>query len=179
MKKTLKNALVAMLATGLCLSIVGIATADEPSYGEIDVTPEEPTRLSEVTFTVDVTGVNITEVRINVEECIEGMCYPDYQNVSMDYNTEDDTWIGAVTLIHDDTVYGTCWLVIKSNGTWYDFKDSKKEFNVSAGTGNGDINGGDTTNGDDGTNGIPGFELILVVISIVLALSIYKKKRIR
>ena len=177
MREILKNALVVMLVTGFCLSFVGMATADEPTFGEITVLPEEPTRLSEVTFSVDVMGDNMEEVRINVRECNEEMCHADYQNVSME-NTEGATWEGNVTLEHEDTVYCECWLVIRSNGTWYDFGTSVQVFNVSAGTGDDGTNG-NTTNGGGGTNGTPGFELILMVISMVLALSIYKRKRMR
>ena len=174
MKKTLKHAIVMILVAGLWLSSVGIGTADEPTFGEIDVSPENPEQLSDVTFTVDVDGENITDVRINVEECIEGMCYPDYQNVSME-NTANNTWEGTITLKHDDATYGTCWLVIKSNETWYDFKETKKEFDISASTENGD-NGGNGGNGGDGADDTPGFELIILVISIVVALSLYKRK---
>ena len=177
MREILKNALVVTLVTGFCLSFVGMATAEEPTFGEITVLPEEPTRLSEVTFSVDVIGYNMEEVRINVVECNEEMCHADYQNVSME-NTEDATWEGTVTLEHGDTVYCEFWLVIKSNGTWYDFKDSVQIFDVSAGTGDDGTND-DTTNGDGGTNRTPGFELILIVISTVIALSIYNRKRMR
>lgn len=175
MKKTLKHAIVMILVAGLCLSFVGIGTAVDPTFGEIDVSPENPERLSDVTFTVDVEGENITDVRINVEECIEGMCYSDYQNISMQ-KTGNNTWEATVTLIHDDAIYGTCWLVIESNGEWFDFKDVKKEFDISAGTENGDTNGGNGGNGGNGDNGTPGFELIVLVISVIVALFIYKRK---
>jgi hypothetical protein len=56
MKETMKNVLVVTLIAGLFLPIVGIATADQPTVGEISISPEEPTRLSEVTFTVEITG---------------------------------------------------------------------------------------------------------------------------
>ncbi|UCD14040.1 MAG: hypothetical protein JSW60_01090 [Thermoplasmatales archaeon] len=174
MKKTLKNALVITLVAGLCLSFSGIVAAVDPSYEEIIVSPAEPPRLSEVSFSVDVTGENIEEVRVIVEECTAQICYPDLRNESMT-NTQGNTWEGTVTLIHDDAIYCTTWLVIKSDGTWYNFKDLRKEFNLSIDTGNGDTNGGDGNGGD----GAPGFELILLVISLVLALFIYKKKRRR
>lgn len=176
MKKILKNAMLLMLVTLLCLSFVGPVNADEPSYTEIAVSPEEPTRLSEVTFTVNITGEDIEEVRIIVEECIEGLCYPDLHNESME-NTQGNDWEGTATLVHDDATYGTCWLVIKSNGTWYDFRENRKEFDVLPIEENGQTNG--DTNGDGGTDGTPGFELILVVVSIAIILSIYRKKRMR
>lgn len=179
MKKTLKNAIIIMLAAGLCLSIVGIATADEPTYGDITLEPAEPNRESDVTYSVEVTGVNITEVWINVMECTDPdsptyFCHPEY-NVSMTKG-EGNTWEVTKALEFDDSAEGHCWLVIKSNGTWYDFKSdipNYTNFTILPGA-DGDGNGG---GGTDDTGGTPGFELILVIISIVVALSIYKRKR--
>ena len=184
MKKTLKNALVIMLVTGLCLSLVGIATAEEPTFGDITLSPVEPTRQSDVTFTVDVTGTSIEEVSLVVMECVEEggneICHPG-ENVSMAIIT-GDTWEVTKTLSYDDTTIGHCWLVVKNNGTWYSYQNDNStwtNFTVVPGDdGNGD-NGDGTNGGDNGTNGTPGFELVLLVSSIVLALFIYKKKRIK
>ncbi len=174
MRKILKNALVLTLVTGLCLSFVGMVSATEPTFGDITVSPEEPTILSDVDFSVNVTGDNIQEVRIEVEECIGlDFCYAK-QNVSMEL--EEGLWKATVTLEHDDATVGHCWLVIKSNGTWYSFATSvspdyeSTDFDIMPDEDNGD---GDT----DDTNGTPGFELILILVSIVVALSIYKRKR--
>ena len=180
MKNTLKNTIITMLAIGLLLSTITTITADEPNYDEISISPEEPTQLSELTLSVDITGETITEVFVKVEECIEGMCYPDIQNISMQ-NTEGNTWEATVTLIHDDAVYGTVWLIVNSNGTWYDFskiKEEKQEFDISPSSTNGE-NGENGENGGNGDNGTPGFELLVLVVSIIVALSIYKKKRMR
>ena len=185
MKKTLKNALVTMLVTGLCLSLVGIATAEEPTFGDITLDPDEPTIQSDVTFTVDVTGTSIEEVSLFVMECViqeDGteFCHA-AENISMTIVT-GDTWGVTTTLVYDDTTISHCWLVIKDNGTWYSYQDDNStwtDFTVVPGDdGNGD-NGDGTNGGDNGTNGTPGFELILLVSSIVLALFIYKKKRIK
>ena len=176
MRKIMKNVLVATLVAGLCLSIMGVATAEEPTIGEITVSPEEPTRESEVTFTVDITGDNIEEVRLVYKECNDAFCHSK-ENISM--TNESGTWTAITTLGWDDTTYCDCWPVIKfTNGTWREFDEYTKEFDILADTGNGDTNGGDTTNGDgDIGGGTPGFELILVMISIVVALSIYKRKK--
>jgi hypothetical protein len=177
MKETIKNVLVVMLIAGLCLPIVGVATANDIIVGEISISPEEPTRLSEVTFTVEITGNDIEQVRIKVEECNEIMCYQYLLNESMT-NTEGNIWTGTATLIHDDTVVGHSWLVIKSNGIWYDYRNDKttwKNFTVVPGDNGGDNNG--TDGGGNTGKKTPGFEPILVIVSIVVALFIYKKKR--
>jgi hypothetical protein len=183
MKKSLKNSIVILLVAGLFFSITGIATAEEPTFGDITITPEEPTQLSDVKFSVNVTGEDIEEVRLEVEECIgPDFCYAK-QNVSMEL--EDGLWEATVTLEHDDTTVGHSWLVIKSNGTWYNFAPSVSEeyestdFDILPADDGDDGDDGDGAGDTDDTGGTPGFELILVLISIVVALSIYKRKRIK
>lgn len=175
MRKNLKNVIIGMLVTVLCLSSFGMVTAAQPTVGEITVSPEEPTQLSEVTFSVEVTGDDIDQVRIKVEECNAVMCYSNLLNESLE-NTEGNIWTGTATLIHDDTIVGHSWLVIESNGTWYDYKTDKTTWSnftvVPADEPNGDTNSDDNTGG-----GTPGFELILVIVSIGIVLYIYTRKR--
>jgi hypothetical protein len=97
-------------------------------------------------------------------------------------NIENNTWEETGTLIHDDTIYISVWLEILSDGTWYNFNDKRIEFDVIAadngGNGNGNGENGNG-NGGNGSNDTPGFELIILVISILIGISIYSKKRIR
>jgi len=181
MREILKNALVITLVTGLCLSFVGITAAEEPIFDYIVVSPEEPTRESEVSFSVDVTGDYIEEVYIKVQECVDPgtpdyFCHQGLLNVSL--SNVSGNWEGTGTLQYDDSDEGHCWLVIKSDGTWYDYKNDNStwtDFIIAEGDDGSDgADGGDST---DDTGGTPGFELILVLISIVVALSIYKRKR--
>lgn len=181
MRKNLKNVLLVMLVAGLCLAIVGIANADEPSVGEIRISPEEPTRQSEVNFSVSVTGDNIEKVYVKVEECVgdpdspDYFCYTGLLNVSL--TNVGGTWKGTGTLQYDNSDEGHSWLVVKSNGTWYDFKNDRTtwtNFTIVPADDGADGNGAD---GGDSTDKTPGFELILVIVSIVVALFIYKKKR--
>lgn len=175
----MKNVLVVTLIAGLFLPIVGIATADKPTYGNITLDPEEPARQSDVTFTVDVTGDNIEEVWLTVEECTDTptyFCHIQLLNVSMT-NVEGNTWEVTEKLVFDDTTEGHCWLVAKSNGIWYDYRSDKTKytnFSVVPGDNGADNNG---TDGSDNKGKSPGFELMLVIVSIVVALFIYKKKR--
>ena len=180
MRKNLKNVLVIILVAGLCLTIAGLATADEPSVGKISVSPEEPTRESEVNFSVSVTGDNIEKVYVKVEECVgdpdspDYFCYAGLLNVSL--TDVSGTWKGTGTLQYANSDEGHCWLVVKSNGTWYDFKNDKTtwtNFDIVAAPNNN----GNGTNGGNNTDDSPGFELILIIVSIAVALFIYKKKR--
>jgi hypothetical protein len=182
MKENMKNVLVVTLIVGLCLPIVGIATAVQPTYGNIALDPEEPTRQTEVTFTVDVTGADIEEVFIKVQECVDPgtsnyFCHAGLLNLSLTNAEGTSTWEGTGTLQYDDSDVGHCWLVVKSNGIWYDdSSDSAKytNFTIVPEDNGSDNNGAD---GGDNTGKTPGFELLLVIVSIVVALFIYKKKR--
>jgi hypothetical protein len=181
MRKNLKNVLVMILVAGLFLTIAGIATADEPSVGKISISPQKPTRLSQVNFSVQITGDNIEEVRVKVEECVGDPSSPDYfcytglLNVSL--SNAGGTWKGTGTLQYDNSDDGHCWLVVKSNGVWYDFKNDRTtwtNFTIVPANNNNNNNG---TDGGSSSNNTPGFELILVIVSIAVALFIYKKKR--
>ena len=177
MRKNLKNVLVIILVAELCLAFAGIATADQPSVGAISLSPKKPTRQSEVNFSVSVTGDNIEKVYVKVEECVgdpnspDYFCYTGLLNVSL--SNVSGTWKGTGTLQYSNSDEGHCWPVVKSNGVWYDFKNDKTtwtNFSIVPASNNG-------TNGGDNTDNTPGFELILVIVSIVAALFIYKKKR--
>jgi len=80
---------------------------------------------------------------------------------------DNDTYQADVALNHDDADNIGYWLVIRSDGTWYDFQDSAEELDLSTTSDNG--------NGKS-TNGTPGFELILILGAITLIM-FYRKKR--
>jgi len=181
MNQKIKIGLTATIIFGLMVSFASSVSAEDPSYEDIEIDPEEPTRLSDVTFTVELTGDNITEVRIRVEECTDSFCYQDIQNESMS-NNEGDTWEATVTLIHDDTVYGTVWLEVLTDEKWYNFQESRIEFDVAeAENGENGENGdnGNGENGENGDNGTPGFEFAILIISLIIGILVYNKKRIR
>jgi len=183
MEKIFKNTLVTILAIGIFVSMAGITSAVEPTVNTIELTPTQPKQKTEVTFTVEVTGENISEVWIEVEECTDPnsanyFCHPVY-NLSA---TEDNgVWSVTKTLEYSDTAEGHCWPVVLDNGTWYSFKmDFSKWTNFTvlpADEPNG--NGGNGGNGNGDSDDSPGFELILVMISLIAVIFIYKRKRIR
>jgi hypothetical protein len=187
MKKALKYAIIMTIVTSLSLSFISIGAAERPTYENIILDPEEPLRKSSIEFSVEIIGDDIDEVRIRVQECYieesgDEACALNVLNESL-ITTDNVTWTGTATLLWDYSTIGHCWLEIKSNGTWYDYAPSQgyedTDFDIlpiENGGDNGD-NGDNGGNGTDDSDGTPGFELALLVISMVLALSIYKKKR--
>jgi hypothetical protein len=186
MKKTLKYAIVITLVISLSFSFISIGAAADPTYGDIILDPIDPMRKTSVDFSVEITGDDIEQVHLRVQECMideNGMeaCSPNVLNESM--TTSDDiTWTATATLQWNFATIGHCWLEIKSNGTWFSFKEDKTkwtDFDITTdengGNGNsGNGNGGNGGNGDNDTT--PGFELIISVLAVVIALFIFKRK---
>ncbi len=178
MNQKIKIGLIATIIFGLMVSFASSVSAEDPSYEDIEIDPEEPIRESDVTFSVEITGDNISEVRVRVEECNDQFCYQDIQNESMT-NTEGNTWEASVTLIHDDTTYGTVWLEVFSDGQWFDFKESRITFDVTEAENGENGENGNGENGENGDNDTPGFEFVILIISIIVGILVYNKKRIR
>ena len=173
---------IGVLLLGMFLINTTFAGAD-PTYEDITVEPAEPERFSEVNFSVEITGDNISEVYIKVQECKDTdtgtgeVCSPTILNETM-ASSDGITWTGTATLEWDSTTIGHCWLVIKDNGTWYDYASNKlnklTDFTVVAPDDGGDEDGDGSDSG-----GTPGFELVIVMISLLVAVSLYKRKRIK
>jgi hypothetical protein len=145
---------------------IGVAVA--PTIGEIVLNPEIPTPRSDVTFSVNVTGVDVSSVWLVFEECKQGLCYQK-ENVSMpkvgeSYETE-------VTLGHEDSTYITYHVEVNSNGEW----THSESVNLTlAEKPNGDQNG-DNGNGKK----TPGFELVPFIVAAGLAVLLLRRKRLR
>jgi hypothetical protein len=193
MNKTIRSTFVTTIILALLFSIMATVTAEDPDYGTITLDPAEPVRQTEVDFSVIITGDNIDEVYCRVQECYDTetgeACNPLVLNISMSLDpTTNDTWVGSGTLNWELATIGHCWLEIKSNGSWYDFAPNKLNIvtdftikeseNGDNGENGGNGNGGNG-NGGNGSNDTPGFELLILVISIIVAISIYNKKRMR
>lgn len=170
MGETIKTVFLVMLLIGLCLSFAGLSTASEPTIENIDYTPKNPAPLSIVTFNAEISGDDISEVRLIVDECNEnsGTCYYPSLNVSMSW-TGANMYQAEVTLQHEKATIVKYHLVI--DGERYP-KLSTDDFKF-------DLvpvsNGGDTGN-DDESKGTPGFE-ILILLSSIIIVTFYMRKR--
>jgi hypothetical protein len=182
MKKT-KQVLMTTSIIGLFLIAAGLLTSAEPIVEDITVSPEDPEPLSEVTFIATITSnESLDQVNIIVRECkkVEGqeLCFVDSFNESM--SSFENTYRTELTLKHDDATYIKYNLVIKSNGTWYEYDPIQLELSVE--TGNGDGTNGNGSNGDNGGNGddgTPGFEIIPFLIAVVIGVLLFRRKRLR
>ncbi len=113
----------------ILLSFLGSVTADEPIIINITISPEKPIPQSEVSFTAEISGENITQVCIRVEEWNEWFCYQDIQNITM-IKISEGLYQCNVTLLHDDIIGITYWPVVYSNGVWYDFREERRDHDI-------------------------------------------------
>ena len=166
--KNLRLSILIVCSVFLCLYLSISSVMAQPAV-DITFEPEEPAPESTITFTATVSGENISEVYICLSECKEGLCYADSFNESMDEISEG-VYQKEITMIHSDATYIEYWAVFNDNGTWYDFQEETANLKTSS-----DDNG-DTTNGDD-TDDTPGFEMILILLSLVALIFLFKRKR--
>ena len=147
------------------------ALATEPTIGTITLNPQTPARLSNVTFSVDVTGDSATSVHLKYKECDPGLCKVN-RNVTME-KTTGDTYETTVTLTYEKATYITYHLEVNSSGTWT--FTNPITVNLTNGT-NG--NGNHTGDGSDGKKS-PGFELVPLIATIGLCVILLRRKRSR
>jgi hypothetical protein len=158
------------------LSIIGTSLASagtaDPTIGIPILIPSNPTAQSKITFSVDVSGDDITSVKLNVEECNAktGICHQ-AQNLTMN-KVGDITYTQDVTLTYSDTTYITYWIAVQYGSLWKD--SGKTKLNLS--TQQPDHN---NTNGSGDNKKQPGFEVPLVVIAVVASLILIGRKRSR
>jgi len=135
-----------------------------PTIGEITLNPSEPTPQSTIDFSVDINGDDISSVWLIVQECNENICYSG-QNVSMS-KVSVDGYEAEATLIHADATYIKYYVEVQSE-EWtkstYVELDLSKEPNDHTGNGN---------------NKTPGFELLLLIMSMMFVVFLMRKRKI-
>jgi hypothetical protein len=156
-----------IIIIGVLIIVINLlnSSALATSKPDITVTPTEPTPLSKITFTAQITYENVTDVKIYVQECSTTLCYPEWLNKTME-PLSSGKYQGDITLKHSNAAYIYYWLVVTANGSIYDLQNDKVTLNLKINTSNGN---------DD--NKSPGFELIILIIGITLLAYILKKKR--
>ena len=162
MRKYLNSHLLSItLSIFMCIAVSSIVSASTPIIEDVSYSPEKPAPGSTVTFNATVIGNNPL-VYVNVSECMEGMCFLDSRNVSMQ-KVGDNEYQANVTLQHEEATSVHYYITVESNGTWYHSREY--EFNLSVKT-------DDTTE-----NNVPGFELMYLMISVIFILLIRDKRK--
>jgi ABC-type Fe3+-hydroxamate transport system substrate-binding protein len=159
------------------ISMLAISTAAEPVAEDITITisPTAPAPLSTVTINATVSGEDIDEVFLKIKECKDTFCYLS-ENYTMTEIAPGEYQV-VVTLEYSDVNNIGYQLVINSNGTWYDFFTEDNIVYTWLTITPSDGGNGDGDGTGDGTGGTPGFELVLMLVSIAVIVFILQRKR--
>lgn len=151
--------IVGAIICGLLLIYTSSVIAADPT---ITVSPEKPSRKSTVTFTAEFDDSDIQNVYLKYNECNDEICYSLY-NKSM-ASVGDNKFEVDITLVKDDATYIQYWLEVESADGWSNLGVSEVYLSTDS--------GGDS-------NGSPGFEFLLVALSIMLIVVVFKRKRMK
>lgn len=136
----------------------------------IEITPEEASPGSTLTFHVELPQENAINAYIWIQECNgnTGLCYKD-QNITMT-ETSEDVYEATFNLQNDDATYFQYTIEVEKADGWQNYFEETK------------VNLAETTNtdsdGDDTGSDTPGFELGALFISVMfISLILYRRKR--
>jgi len=151
----------------VCMSGAALCSAVEAQvlFGDISVSPSSPAPQSTITLSISLSGDTPSEVRVRVEECNgnSGICFADFQNVSMAL-VSTGSYQTSVTLKHLDATYINCTALAKVDGNWV----------LSAKWKRVDLSENPDGPGDNGT---PGFDLVVLLVAVGLSFILIRRKR--
>lgn len=151
------------------LSVLSFATvvSADPTIIEVNVDPIEPMPFSTVNFTVTINSEdNLDDVRLFVQECAEDMCFFPGLNLSTT-NISEDTYYTQVTLIKEGATQIKYHLEILSNESWYKSETSYIDLKIDENS---------IASNNSNSQSTPGFEPVLIISSILLALILKQRK---
>jgi len=161
-----KIKIIFMIVLGLSLLLNSVSAA---TVINVDVEPSEPAPASKITITADISSdKEIDKVYIDIQECKEDMCFLN-ENVSM--LKVNNNYEKEYQLTRDEATYFKYSIAIKfKDGSWYS-QAEKTDITLKPSSNNNGTNGGN--------NDSPGFELIIVISAVLIAMLLFKRKRSR
>jgi hypothetical protein len=182
--RTMKNKrklLLFVIALSCIIPTIQTAIAAGPILGDVTLNPEHPTKLSKITFDVNVIGEDIKTVKIFVLECNEstGICQNSYDNQTMQH-IEGSLYRANITLDYAPASYITYKVYVEDNIGEITPLPNKQgvKLDLSAGSSNGN----NSTNGNNNKgDGSPGFEVVLFIAAVCVcgAIILLGRKRFR
>jgi hypothetical protein len=173
-RKTRSIFVLGILLSTICMLIPNALAVAEPDV-EMEYYPEEITPLSTVSFNATITGENISDVFILIQECdaITGVCNSPMLNISME-EIDDGIYTADAKLVYEKATYITYWVNIQDDeGNWSKTTGVKIDLTIPPTNGDSDGNNG-KNNGNT-----PGFELILLIFAVMIGIVLFKRKRLR
>ena len=155
----IRNVILMGLIIIIFLLNVTIVSAEDPT---VIVNPTKPNIKSEITFNAEFSEGGISNVELIVQECNNQICYADKLNSNM-IEKETNTFSGSVKLTHKDATYIKYWIDYDLNG------ESKSYGPIEI----------DLKKTSSNSNDTPGFELIILFLSILIFTGFISRKRLR
>ena len=149
--KKMKYIFICLILVLINFLTVYTVCGESPTINSIDISPEALTLKTTVTFTVNISGDNISNVELTVSECRRNpnVCFAGDNDTMVEI--EDGVYTGEYTLTGEDTMYIEYFFEIQSNGVTEKIEDKDNWYvNITSDTNGGPTNG--DTNGND-TNG--------------------------
>jgi len=161
--------IISILIMGLILSFANVNA--EPT-AETTISPEEIEPLDKVSFSAIIThDQDIDEVIVDVIECDKSaICYTPQSEIM---TLNEGVYEAEVTLAHSDATYFQYYFKVTSGETTNDTEIVKVNLKLDSGD-NGDTNG-EPVDGEG--NDSPGFETIVVIGALFIALILFRRKR--
>lgn len=137
----------------------------DPIVKQVTTNPAEPRALSTITFNATVLSDKpIKETRILIQECRNDMCFVYGFNISM-MKTTNNTYQVQCTLMQKEATQFKYYLIIATNETLYITNTTVMPLVVTS------------NNNTTQEPVVPGFEISLLVLSIVLIMVFDSRRR--
>jgi hypothetical protein len=117
MMKNERKFLFIGIVSCILIATCGPALAAEPILGEVTLSPEHPTKLSKITFTLNVIGEDIILVKVVVLECnwTNKICQNNRDNQTMEH-IGGTLYRANITLDYPTASYITYWVYVEQAG---------------------------------------------------------------
>lgn len=152
--------------------ISGLSSADAV-VENVSIKPENPTKLSEITITSTIEGINTSDnVTLYIKECDEntGLCDQPF-SVKLT-KIDSNNFSAEVSLQFVMATYFDYWFVVEREGNTTEIKNDS--YNVQL-TSNSNVDTQNQGNGND--KGIPGFEITALLTAVFIGMLFFMKKR--
>ena len=161
MKVTFKRLIIVNFICIFLFLLISNTVQADPTVGKIKLDPANPAPQSDVTISTEITGGDVSKVRLIINECDKetGVCHVP-RNISMSKKS-GNTYETKVTLEWEEVTSITYHISLESNGKWIEYD----EYTTKLSTGGS----------SNDSNGSPGFELIIFLIAIFGFILFFKR----
>ena len=160
-----------VLLIGFVFLLVSISMPEvlaDPTVVQVSIDPAKPLPLSTITFNATILSNETIDVHLLVQECRADLCFIYGFNISME-KIANDTYQAQCTLIQEEATQIKYYMNIACNETWYITNTTFIPLAIEGKN--------NTTQDPHDPPSTPGFEMSLLVLSVVLILILNQWRR--